>query len=54
MKKLNVDLVQVATIAGSLLTLVGGVLTANANEKQLDRKIEEKVAEALAKQVNNK
>ena len=30
MKKLNVDLVQVATMAGSLLTLIGGVLTANA------------------------
>jgi hypothetical protein len=48
------DVVQVITVAGALLTAVGGVLTATANERKLERKIDSRVAEALAKQNNNK
>lgn len=52
MKK-NVDLVQLAGLAGSLLTVAATLLTGYSNEKQLDKKIDEKVAEALAKQLGN-
>lgn len=51
MKKLNLDLVQVAELAGSLLTIGATILTGYANEKKLDAKINEKVAEAIAEQL---
>lgn len=51
MKKLNLDVVQVMSLAGSVLTLAAGILTSAANERKLERKIDERVAEALAKQV---
>lgn len=47
----NLDMVQVASLAGSVLTVAATLLTGYANEKKLDSKIEEKVAEALAKQL---
>lgn len=53
MKKINIDLVQVAGLAGSVLTIAATLLTGYANEQKLDKKIDEKVAEALAKQLGN-
>ena len=53
MKKLNIDLVQVAGLAGSVLTIAATLLTGYANEQKLDKKIEDKVSEILAKQLNN-
>ena len=53
MKKLNIDLVQVAGLAGSVLTIAATLLTGYANEQKLDKRIDEKVAEALAKQLGN-
>ena len=53
MKKMNVDLVQVAGLAGSILTITATLLTNYAGEMKLDKTIEEKVAEALAKQLSN-
>ena len=53
MKKMNLDLVQVAGLAGSVLTIAATLLTNYAGEKKLDKTIEEKVAEALAKQLGN-
>lgn len=50
----NLDMVQVAGIAGSMLTIAATLLTGYSNEKKLDAKIEEKVAEALAKQLESK
>ena len=47
----NLDIVPVASIAGSVLTVAATLLTGYANDKKLDSKIEEKVAEALAKQL---
>jgi hypothetical protein len=47
----NLDMVQVASLAGSVLTVAATLLTGYANDKKLDSKIEEKVAEALAKQL---
>ena len=41
-------MVQVASLAGSVLTVAATLLTGYANDKKLDSKIEEKVAEALA------
>ena len=52
MKKMNMDLVQVAGLAGSVLTIAATLLTNYAGEKKLDKTIEEKVAEALAKQLS--
>lgn len=53
MKKLNIDLVQVAGLAGSVLTIAATLLTGYANEQKLDKTIDKKVAEALAKQLEN-
>lgn len=53
MKKMNIDLVQVAGIAGSLLTVAATLLTSYANDKKMDETIEKKVSEILAKQLNN-
>lgn len=53
MKKMNLDLVQVASLAGSVLTIAATLVTNYAGEKKLDKTIEEKVAEALAKQLGN-
>ena len=47
----NLDMVQVASLAGSVLTVAATLLTGYANDKKLDSKIEEKVAEALVKQL---
>ena len=47
----NLDMVQVASITGSVLTVAATLLTGYVNDKKLDSKIEEKVAEALAKQL---
>ena len=49
----NIDVVQLAGLAGSVLTIAATMLSGYANEKKLDAKIEEKVAEALAKQLGN-
>ena len=43
MKKMNLDLVQVAGLAGSVLTIAATLLTNYAGEKKLDKTIEEKV-----------
>ena len=53
MKKMNLDLVQVAGLAGSVLTIAATLLTNYANEQKMDKVIDEKVAEALAKQLGN-
>ena len=53
MKKMNMDLTQIAGLAGSLLTIAATLLTNYAGEKKLDKTIEEKVAEALAKQLSD-
>ena len=53
MKKMNLDLVQVASLAGSVLTIAATLVTNYAGEKKLDKTIEEKVAEAPAKQLSN-
>ena len=53
MNKMNLDLVQVAGLAGSVLTIAATLLTNYAGEKNLDKTIEEKVAEALAKQLSD-
>ena len=49
----NVDVIQLAGLAGSVLTIAATMLTGFANEKKLDAKIDEKVAEAIAKQLGN-
>lgn len=49
----DIDMVQVASLAGSVLTIAATLLTGYANDKKLDSKIEEKVAEALAKQLTD-
>ena len=53
MKKMNMDLTQIAGLAGSLLTIAATLLTGYANEQKMDKVIDEKVAEALAKQLGN-
>ena len=53
MKNLKIDLVQVASLAGSVLTLGATLLTGYANEKKLDKTIDEKVAKAIAEQLAN-
>ena len=53
MKKMNLDLVQVAGLAGSVLTIAATLLTNYAGDKKLDKPIEAKVAEALAKQLSD-
>ena len=53
MKKMNIDFVQVASIAGSLLTVAATLLTSYANDKKMDETIEKKVSEILTKQLNN-
>ena len=53
MKKLNLDLVQVASLAGSVLTIGATLLTGYANEKKLDKTIDEKVAKAITEQLAN-
>ena len=45
----NIDMVQLAGLAGSVLTIAATMLSGYANEKKLDAKIDEKVAEAIAK-----
>lgn len=52
MKK-NLDVVQIANLAGTILTVAATLITGFANDKKLDKTIEEKVAEALAKQLGN-
>ena len=52
MKK-NLDVVQIANLAGTVLTVVASLITSFANDKKLDNTIEEKVAEALSKQLGN-
>ena len=52
MKK-NLDVVQIANLAGTVLTVAATLITSFANDKKLDKTIEEKVAEALAKQLSN-
>lgn len=52
MKK-NLDVVQMANLAGTVLTVAATLITSFANDKKLDKTIEEKVAEALAKQLGN-
>ena len=49
----NIDMVQLAGLAGSVLTIAATMLSGYANEKKLDAKIDEKVAEAIAKQFGN-
>ena len=53
MKKMNIDLVQVAGLAGSVLTIAATLLTGYANDKKLDKTIDDKVAEAIAKHLAN-
>ena len=53
MKKMNMDLTQIAGLAGSILTIAATLLTGYANEQKMDKIIDEKVAEALAKQLGN-
>ena len=53
MKKMNMDLTQITGLAGSLLTIAATLLTGYANEQKMDKVIDEKVAEALAKQLGN-
>ena len=53
MKNLKLDLVQVASLAGSVLTIGATLLTGYANEKKLDKTIDEKVAKAIAEQLGN-
>lgn len=52
MKK-NLDVVQIANLAGTVLTVAATLITSFANDKKLDKTIDEKVAEALAKQLGN-
>ena len=52
MKK-NLDVVQIANLAGTVLTVAATLITSFANDKKLDKTIEEKVAEALAKQLSD-
>ena len=47
-------MVQVASLAGSVLTVAATLLTGYANDKKLDSKIEEKVADALTFAVSPK
>ena len=49
----NIDVVQLAGLAGSVLAIAATMLSGYANEKKLDAKINEKVAEAIAKQFGN-
>ena len=49
----NVDAIQLATLAGSVLTLAGTLLSGYASGKKLDATIDEKVAEAIAKHLAN-
>ena len=49
----NLDVVQIANLAGTVLTVAATLITSFANDKKLDKTIEEKVAEALAKQLGN-
>ena len=49
----NIDMVQLATIAGSVLTIAGTMLSGYASGKKLDATIDEKVAEAIAKHLAN-
>lgn len=53
MKKMNIDMVQIAGLAGSILTVAASLITSYANDKKLDDTIDKKVAEAIAKQLGN-
>lgn len=48
MKK-NIDWIQIASIAGSMMTVAATLLNNYANDKKMDAVINEKVAEALSK-----
>ena len=51
--KQNIDIVKIASLAGSLLTVAATLLTGFANDRKLDDTVNKKVAEALAKQLEN-
>ena len=51
--KQNFDMVKIASLAGSVLTIAATLITGYASEQKLNQTIEEKVAEALAKQLGN-
>lgn len=51
MKK--VDIVKVMSIGGTILGIAGTLISGYASNKEMARTVEEKVAEALAKQVKN-
>ena len=53
MKKLNIDVTQMVSLAGTILTVAATLLTNNANDRKMEETIEKKVAEALAKQLGN-
>lgn len=51
MKK--IDIVKVMSIGGTILGIAGTLISGYASNKEMARTVEEKVAEALAKQVKN-
>ena len=51
MKNFKVDSVQVVAVLGSVFAMAGSMLTNHANDKKLDRVIDEKVAKAIAEQL---
>ena len=54
MKSLTkLDMVQVAGVAGSILTVAATLLSTYASEKKLDQTINEKFAAEVAKQLGN-
>ena len=53
MKKLNIDVTQMVSLAGTILTVAATLITNNANDRKMEETIEKKVAEALAKQLGN-
>lgn len=51
--KQNIDIVKLASIAGSVLTVAASLITGFANDRKMDDTVNKKVAEALAKQLGN-
>ena len=53
MKKFNLDVTQMVSLAGTILTVAATLINNNANDRKMEETIEKKVAEALAKQLGN-
>ena len=53
MKNFKIDTVQVVALLGSAFAVAGSMLTNYANDKKLDDVVNEKVAKAIAEQLNN-